>query len=83
MRLVAEANDLRNYRANSPEYSAKCAELTERIKSAFEPLNIEELAENQIKLVNSIKEILALEEQFARASFKIRSPYAWKDPLND
>jgi hypothetical protein len=83
MKLNTDAKNLENYRENGTVYAEKCAEVLERIKIACDPIKIEKLSEDQANILNSIKKIIGIEEQFARSSFKIRSPEVWKDFLND
>ena len=83
MKLNTDAKNLKNYRENGTVYAEKCAEVLERIKSACDPIKIDKLSADEADILNSIKKIIGTEEQFARSSFKIRSPDAWKDFLND
>ena len=83
LKLITDAKNLKNYRENGTVYAEKCAEVLERIKSAFDPLEIEKLSDDQVNTLNSISKIIGIEEQFARSSFETRSPDAWKDFLND
>ena len=83
MKLNTDAKNLKNYRENGTVYAEKCAEVLERIKAACDPIKIEKLSDDQANILNSIKKIIGIEEQFARSSFKIRSPEVWKDFLND
>jgi hypothetical protein len=83
LKLNTDAKDLKNYRENGTVYAEKCAEVLERIKNAFDPIEIEKLSDDQVNILNSISKIIGVEEQFARSSFETRSPDAWKDFLND
>ena len=83
LNLHTDAKKLKNYREDGTIYSEKCAEVLERIKIACDPIKIGKLSDDQANILNSIKKIIGTEEQFARSSFKIRSPDVWKDFLND
>jgi hypothetical protein len=83
LKLNIDANELKDYRENGTVYAEKCAEVFERIQTALDSQKIRKFSDDQAGILKSINKTIAMEEQFARSSFKARSPDAWRDFLND
>ena len=81
--LLAEARNIKSHRSVGEKYSEKCANFVGRIQLFLQNTNIEELSQEQIQLLKSIKNIVFSEELFAKSALEIRSPESWRKVLNE
>ena len=81
--LLAKAKKLEAYRADGATYCEKCDNLVVRIQSVLENVNVEDLNDEDMKTIKSIKELIIIEEAFAQSSADLRDPQAWLGPPNE
>ena len=81
--IIADAEQLRSYRKDGTTYCEKCDNLVVRVKSLLINVNVEDLNDQDIAKIKTIKDLIMTEEFFAKSSADLRNPQTWLGSLND
>ena len=81
--ILAEAEKLKMYREDGATYREKCDNLVVRINTVLSDAKIEDLDSFEIKEITLIRNLVNIEEVYARSSSDLRDASKWFSDQNE
>ncbi len=80
--ILAEAENLKTHRVDGETYVKKCDNLVGRIKRVLSEISADDLDNEDIDTMKSIKEVIFKEEIYAHTSKDLRDAQKWFGSLD-